>query len=156
MHENQEAGADQESLKKDLKIFVREAINWATTLESPGQAAKYEPDILSGVRCFTKDKSPWKYESIYFFVMTQEAFVPVNGADQNLTGSNFKGVRDENGTDIGEKIIEAADDNGKGDFVEYLWDNPVDNIDPIPDAIANDKSPGTEEKISYVEGRVFS
>ena len=154
LQERQDGGASEDALKEDLQILVRDAILWASKLPSPGMAGTYEPDIVSSVRCFTKgsDRGPWKYGSIYFFVMTDASIVAVNGNNQELTGNPFRGVLDEDGNNIGELIIEAAKEDGKGGFVQYLWDDPTDGVDPI---IKDGVAPGNVPKISYVEGTTF-
>ena len=163
LQERQDGGASEDALEEDLQILVRDAILWASKLPSPGMAGQYEPDILSGVRCFTKGsaRGPWKHESIYFFVMTNDepAFVAVNGNNQELTGSQFTGVLDENNVDVGKEIINAAGENGKGGFVKYLWDDPKDPDDGVAVAECHNApdpcAPGNSPKISYVEGTKF-
>ncbi len=150
----QDDGISEDVLKENLKFLVKDAIRWVSMTPSPGEAQDLEPDIVSSVRCFTKesDRGPWKYGSIYFFVMTQESIVAVNGNNQELTGSQFTGVMDEAGNDIGKLIIDAAGENGKSGFVEYLWDHPTDGVDPIR---KENMAPGNVPKISYVEGVTF-
>ena len=155
LQEMQDDGVSEDVLKENLKFLVKDAIRWASMTPGPGMAEGQEPDIVSSVRCFTKgsDRSPWKYGSIYFFVMTDASIVAVNGNNQELTGNPFIGVLDEDGNNIGELIIEAAKEDGKGGFVEYLWDDPTDGVKPV---IKDGVAPGNVPKISYVEGTKFS
>ena len=155
LQEMQDDGVSEDVLKENLKFLVKDAIRWASMTPRPGMAEGQEPDIVSSVRCFTKgsDRSPWKYGSIYFFVMTDASIVAVNGNNQELTGNPFIGVMDEDGNNIGELIIEAAKEDGKGGFVEYLWDDPTDGVAPV---IKDKVAPGNVPKISYVEGKKFS
>ena len=155
----QDDGASEDVLKENLKFLVKDAIRWASMTPGPGMAEGQEPDIVSSVRCFTKgsDRGPWKYKSIYFFVMTDASIVAVNGNNQELTGNPFIGVLDEDNKNIGELIIDKAGKDGNGGFVEYLWDDPTDTDDGVdechnaPDPCA----PGNSPKISYVEGTTF-
>ena len=156
LQEMQDDGASEDVLKENLKFLVKDAIRWVGMTPRPGMAEGQEPDIVSSVRCFTKgsDRGPWKYGSIYFFVMTDASIVAVNGNNQELTGNPFRGVMDENGNDIGKLIIDkAGGDDGKEGFVEYLWDDPTDDVDPV---IKDGVAPGNVPKISYVEGKKFS
>ena len=163
LQEMQDGGVSEDVLKENLKFLVKDAIRWVESRPSPGMAKEdLETDILSSVRCFTKEskdnRGPWKYKSIYFFVMTHDSFVAVNGSNQELTGSRFIGVLDEDNKNIGELIIDKAGEDGNEGFVEYLWDDPTDTDDGVtechnaPDPCA----PGNSPKISYVEGKTFS
>ena len=163
LQKKQDDGADEDVLKENLKFLVKDAIRWVSMTPAPGMAEDpLEPDIISSVRCFTKghDRSPWKFDSIYFFVITNELFVAVNGNNQELTGGLFIGVLDEDNQNIGQLIKDAAGEAGKGGFVRYLWDDPRTMDDNVVQKECHNYpdpcSPGTSLKISYVEGVNFS
>ncbi len=160
LQKKQDDKVGEDDLKEDLKTFVEEAIRWVESVPGLGMPEGQNPNILSSVRCFTKDRSPWKDGSIYFFVMTNDSppVVTVNGINQNLTGGPFDGVLDGNFKDVGAAILAAAQDEGGG-FVDYLWDDPTDDEDDIPmsecDTPSGRCAPGNSPKLSYVKGTKF-
>ncbi len=137
--------------RESLEDFVEGAIiRFGDVLElqvkgdSPMEAFKI-------VQCFSKP-GHWKDGPIYLFVMTADTTVVLNGLNQELTGTPFVDVFDEDGVDIGKEIIAAAGENGAADFVEYKWDDPSVDGDEVNES---GRSPGTSPKISYVEGKIF-
>ena len=139
--------------KDSLQDFVKGAITRIRELSQQGVGSpELVREATARIRCFGKE-GIWKHRSIYLFVMTTDSTVVVNGNNPELTGRPFRGVTDEDGEDIGNIIIEAAGEDGKGGFVEYKWDDPDIDGDEVDEP---NKSPGTSPKISYVEGATFS
>ena len=103
------------------------------------------------IQCFAKI-GPWKDNPIYLFVMTSDSTVFLNGLNQELSGSPFRDVFDEDGVDIGKEIIDTAGQDGDEGFVEYKWNDPSVDGDEVNEP---GKSPGTSPKISYVKGKSF-
>ncbi len=138
--------------EEDLKNFVRGAImRIGDTLEG-GAGLRGN---ISGVQCLGRE-GPWKHGSIYLFIMTAGGaggnpppIVFLNGNNPELTGDPFVNILDEDGVDVGEIIIEAAGEDGKGGIVRYKWDDPTVEGDEVNEP---GMSPGTSPKVSYVEG----
>jgi len=136
--------------EEDLKNFVKGAV--MRIRETLGEGAGLQGNI-SGVQCLGRE-GPWKHDSIYLFIMTTGAgrippVVFLNGNNPELTGSPFVGIFDEDGVDVGGRIIEAAGEDGKGGIVRYKWDDPLVEGDEVNEP---GMSPGTSPKVSYVEG----
>ncbi len=108
------------------------------------------------LQCFSRP-GPWKDGSIYLFIMTNGADgtpprVFLNGLNQELAGSPFVNILDEDGVDVGKEIIDTAGEDGKDGFVEYKWDDPLVDGDEVNES---GMSPGTSLKVSYVKGKIF-
>lgn len=104
------------------------------------------------VQCFSKP-GHWKSGSIYLFVMTADTTVILNGLNQELAGSPFRDVFDEDGVDIGKEIIDTAGEDGAEGFVEYKWDDPSVDGDEVSEP---GEAKGISPKVSYVKGVLFS
>ena len=101
---------------------------------------------------------PWKYGSIYIFIMQElpdgSQLVAFNGNNPEFEGPNLL-VKDEDGVDIGKLISDAiSGPEGEG-FIEYKWDDPLNPDDDVdagePDEDGFRKAPGTSPKVSYVK-----
>ena len=137
--------------EEDLKNFVKGAIT--RIRETLGEGASGLQGNLSRVNCLGRE-GHWKHGSIYLFIMNAGAGnnlprVFLNGNNPELTGAPFVDILDEDGVDVGEIIIEAAGEHGKGDIVRYKWDDPLVEGDEVNEP---GMSPGTSPKVSYVEG----
>ncbi len=95
---------------------------------------------------------PWKYGAFYMFVMGEDLQVVINTNNPSLENKTLN-VRDANGEDVGQKILDALDGlpPGQGAFVEYLWDDPTTPDDNVDIEMYPDRAPGTSPKVSYVE-----
>lgn len=133
--------------EEDLKNFVKGAITRITAILGGGVSG-LRGDIRGN--CLGRE-GPWRHDSIYLFIMTagNPPIVFLNGNNPELTGAPFVNVLDEDEVNVGEIIIEAAGEDGKGGIVRYKWDNPVKDGDEIN---IPGMSPGNSPKISYVEG----
>jgi hypothetical protein len=136
--------------EEDLETFVKEAIKQSTADLIAGKVQ--QGAFKSQIGCL--GRGHWNHGSIYLFVMTAGAggsdpIVFFNGNNPELTGAPFVNVLDEDEVNVGEIIIEAAGEPGKGGIVRYKWDNPVKDGDEIN---MPGRSPGNSPKISYVEG----
>ena len=104
---------------------------------------------------------PWKHEGIYVFIMTEDQLVFFNGNTPRLENGTLD-VEDDNNCRIGDEIVRVLNggdearqckslgllpEDSEG-FVEYLWDDPTDDIPPV---VAEGMSPGDVPKLSYVE-----
>jgi hypothetical protein len=105
---------------------------------------------------------PWKYGSIYAFVIREnprEGSLNVVFNGNNPEFEDYEGlglrVKDEDGVDIGKLISDEVGDPDADGFIEYKWDdpqNPDDDVDPGDrDEDGFRKAPGTSPKISYVK-----
>ena len=133
--------------EEDLKNFVKGAITRIKTIFAGGVTG-LRGDIRGN--CLGRE-GPWRHDSIYLFIMTagNPPIVFLNGNNPELTGAPFVNVLDEDEVNVGDIIIEAAGEHGKGGFVRYKWDNPVKDGDEVN---MPGMSPGNSPKISYVEG----
>lgn len=133
--------------QEDLKNFVKGAITRIKAIFAGGVSG-LRGDIRGN--CLGRE-GPWRHDSIYLFIMTagNPPIVFLNGNNPELTGAPFENVLDEDKVNVGDIIIEAAGEDGKGDIVRYKWDNPVKDGDEIN---MPGMSPGNSPKISYVEG----
>lgn len=133
--------------EEDLKNFVKGAITRIKAIFAGGVSG-LRGDIRGN--CLGRE-GPWRHDSIYLFIMTagNPPIVFLNGNNPELTGAPFVNVFDEDEVNVGEIIIEAAGEHGKGGIVRYKWDNPVKDGDEIN---MPGMSPGNSPKISYVEG----
>lgn len=137
--------------EEDLRNFVKGAIKQIK--DTLGEGASGLQGGLSRVACLGRE-GPWKHGSVYLFIMTSgtdstQPRVFLNGNNPELTGAPFVDILDEDGVDVGGRIIEAAGEDGKGGIVRYKWDDPLVEGDEINEP---GMSPGTSPKISYVEG----
>ncbi len=103
---------------------------------------------------------PWKYDSIYLFIMTEEdKLVFFNGNTPALENGSLN-VTDDNGCDIGNEVVRVINgqarqcrdlgllpENTEG-FIEYLWDDPTDDVAPTAE---QGRAPGNVPKVSYIE-----
>ena len=136
--------------EEDLENFVKGAI--MRIRETLGEGSGLQGNI-SGVQCLGRE-GPWKHGSVYLFIMTtgvrgNPPIVFLNGNNPEFTGGPFVNILDEDGVDVGEIIIEAAGEDGKGGIVRYKWDDPLIEGDEVNEP---GMSPGTSPKVSYVEG----
>ena len=137
-----------------LKEFVE---NFRDHFQEQVEKNSQSPAQLARVRnCWRI--SPWKHKGIYVFIMTEGNLVFFNGNGPHLENRSFN-VRDDNECDIGNEVIRVARGQdrqckdlgllpeGPGGFVEYLWDDPTDDVPP---RIEEGRAPGDVPKLSYV------
>ena len=137
--------------EEDLENFVKGAIGQIK--DALGEGASGLQGGLARVACLGREGS-WKHGSVYLFIMTPgtDSAPPrvfLNGNNPELTGAPFVDILDEDEVDVGEIIIEAAGEDGKGGIVRYKWDDPLVEGDEVNEP---GMSPGTSPKVSYVEG----
>lgn len=154
--------ADKVTDSSTLKQFVGEFVkHFGEQVTQAGQ----DPAQLARIRnCWRT--LPWKHEGIYLFIMTEDGLVFFNGNTPALENGTINLV-DDNGCNVGNEIIrvingqdreckdlgllpENTDTENGGGFVEYLWDDPADDIPPDAAAIAEGGTPGDVPKLSYV------
>ena len=153
------AEVQERQTRESLEDFVEGAtIRFGEILElfATGSPEKIA-EATKILQCFSSSPRPWKHGSIYLFIMTNGADgtpprVFLNGLNQELAGSPFVNILDEDGVDVGQKIIDTAGQDGKDGFVEYKWNDPLVKGDEVNKF---GMSPGTSPKISYVKGKTF-
>ena len=110
-----------------LKTFVTEGADFFKRL------AEQDISAISKVRSFFRNPAgPWRHGSIYLFVLEPSGYTYFHGAFPNQLElvHNRGAVRDTvTGKDIVAQIIEAAQRNPEGGFVEYHYDDPNDDTD---------------------------
>lgn len=148
----------EERGRETLRDFVKGVIDRVRNIQAQGSQAQGETPLqrtINSVACLGKE--PWNSGPIYLFIMNRSPngvpVVIINGNNPELTGFPFVNVLDEDGIDVGEKILEVAGEHGQGGFVEYKWDNPLIKED---DVVGSNMSPGRSPKTSYVEAVRFS
>ena len=99
---------------------------------------------------FTEEAANWKSGSIYLFVMNDEKELLFHGDDEGLEGDVLEAM-DEGDRDVGQLIVDEADDPMNNGIVKYCWDDPENPDDDIAEA-ENDSTiaPGDSLKVSYV------
>ena len=142
--------ADSDTLKEFVENFRD---HFAEQVEENSQS----PAQLARVRnCWRI--SPWRHKGIYVFIMTEGNLVFFNGNGPHLENRSFD-VRDDNECDVGNEAIRVANGQDRqckelgllpedsGGFVEYLWDDPTDDIPPRTE---EGRALGDVPKLSYV------
>ncbi len=138
---------NEETLKEFMDEFIEFYVDWR---ERVGLF-----NVINSLSCLRV--LPLKNDSIYLFAMTEDTqLVVLNGNTPTLENTGLN-VKDANGVDVGDLIVNAVKDLpvGEGAFVEYLWDDPstpYDNVDlrtECPDGPFT-CAPGTSPKLSYV------
>ena len=125
-----------------LKNFVEKTVDF---IDHAYKATRGNIDIAELLRVSSR-KEAWKHNEIYLFAITNQGLVVFNGNNPDFSQASTINVLDENGVDIGERIIKVAESGGG--FVHYLWDNPLVEGDEITEV---GKAKGTSLKISYVK-----
>ena len=101
---------------------------------------------------FASDESEadWLSGSIYLFVMNDEKELLFHGADPSVENTVLEAI-DEGDRDVGQLIVDEADDPMNNGIVKYCWDDPAVDSDDIAEA-ENDSTiaPGDSLKVSYV------
>ena len=132
-----------------LEEFVNEGLRYLTSLFAKNLSPAA---ILNFRHCLRKE--PWKSGNIYFFSMTSETLVFFNGLDATLEDTNLH-VVDGDGVNVGDEIIKTVGPEGGEGFVEYRWDDPIEDGDEVRDENGEPipgKTPGSSLKRSYVKG----
>lgn len=142
---------DLETLKDFVEGIIETIVKGTQTQTQQSPTAA----LLSCLGEFREEGGYWKSGRIYFFIMTDQGSVWFNGNDQTLEGLTLD-VTDNNGFNVGDEIIKAAeasydddpDHRDEGAYVAYLWDDPLNLGDNVTEP---GKAPGTSSKISYVQ-----
>ncbi len=115
-------------------------------------------NVINLLTCFRI--LPWRHNAIYLFAMIDHNRQVVVNANNPSLEKRRLNVVDKNGCNIGDEIVRVINnqprqckdlgllpENSEG-FVQYLWDDPTDDIPPI---MQEGKSPGDVPKLSYVK-----
>ena len=140
---------DSDSLKNFVEEFAKYFGEQIESGQNPAQLAKIR-------NCWRA--LPWKHGAVYVFIMTENNLVFFNGNGPHLENRSFN-VTDGNDCDVGNEVIRVArgedreckdlgllPEESRG-FVEYLWEDPTDDIPPV---IEEGRAPGDVPKLSYV------
>lgn len=128
--------------KSTLKNFVEKT---AEFVDHTYKATRGNMDIAELLRV-SSGKEAWKHNEIYLFAITDQGLIVFNGNNPNMRQASTMNAIDENGVNIGERIIKVA--KSGGGFLHYLWDNPLVEGDEVREV---GKASGTSLKISYVK-----
>ena len=97
---------------------------------------------------FGRTEGNWKSGSIYLFVMDDGKELLFHGDDEGLEGDVLEAI-DEGDRDVGQLIVDEADDPMNNGIVKYCWDDPAVDTDDINDN-DDETAPGDSLKVSYV------
>ncbi|MYB26107.1 MAG: hypothetical protein F4X32_01210 [Candidatus Dadabacteria bacterium] len=170
----------KELLKKYVKelkeIFLvlqtqktAEAIRDGVNPRSPLFGAEVGSRVHEVLPCFLDEI--FTYRTIYFFIMDAEyGVVLINMNDFDLNGTSVdledpdpipyddKGNKEPNILVLFQKVLTKGTGNvpedledGYGDFVQYHWDNPLNDEDDVDSFFLKRQVPGTSLKTSYIE-----
>ena len=128
--------------KSTLKNFVEKTAEFVDHVYKTTQG---NMDIAELLRV-SSGKEAWKYNEIYLFAITDQGLIVFNGNNPNMRQASTMNAIDENGVNIGERIIKVA--KSGGGFIHYLWDNPLVKGDEVTEV---GKASGTSLKVSYVK-----
>ena len=140
---------DSDTLKEFVGEFVKHFGDQIESGQNPAQLAKIR-------NCWRT--LPWKHGAVYVFIMTENNLVFFNGNGPHLENRSFD-IRDDNECDVGNEVIRIIRGEARqckdlgllpeesGGFVQYLWDDPTDEKDPV---IQEGRAPGDVPKLSYV------
>ena len=140
-----ETSAADVSDRDTLKKFVDEVAHFYVDLVGRIGTSRF----INSLSCFRV--LPWKNDSVYLFAMIDDTqLVVFNGNTPGLENRTLN-VVDANGTNVGDLIVNALRDkpSHEGAFVEYLWDDPTDDVPAIAE---EGRAPGDVPKLSYVVG----
>lgn len=147
---------------ESLKMFVEQ---FATHFDEQVNLAGRDYADLAVVRnCWRI--LPWKYQGVYVFIMTEEKLVFFNGNTPALENGTINLV-DDNECNVGDEIVNVIKGEGRqckdlgllpenpdserAGFVEYLWDDPADDMLADTKAVEEGRAPGSVPKLSYVQ-----
>ncbi len=74
-------------------------------------------------------RGDWMYGSNYLILVDKQGRAVAHGYYESAHGKDLTVLRDARGTDVVQKLIEAAQANKQGGFVDYYWDDPKDTSD---------------------------
>ena len=106
---------------------AREVVDRKSLQNFVNEAAHFLEHYYDTAMIAFRQEGPWKYNSIYLFILDEKGHVVFHPVQPNLEDQNIMDLTDANGVRIVEELINAAK-NGGG-FVEYLWDNPAKDGD---------------------------
>lgn len=131
---------DRDTLKKFVDEFAR---FYVELVNRPGGTSNF----INSLNCFRV--LPWNKDSVYLFAMTEDTRLVVFNDHTPRLENKTLNVADANGTNVGGLIVSALEDKDlyEGVFVEYLWDDPADNV---PATEEDGRDPGDVPKLSYV------
>lgn len=103
-----------------LREFVLHAkAHWEVPVSSE-QSLDLWQQILSEVQ----RQGDWKSGSTYLILVDKQGRSVAHGYYESAPGHDITVWRDARGTDVVQKLIEAAQANKQGGFVDYYWDDP--------------------------------
>lgn len=94
------------------------------------------------------EDGPWREDPVYLFILDDDAVLHFHGINENVEGQELV-ASDAGGRNVGQLIVNEAQDPQQGGFVEYCWNDPTVEGDDIVDYDPM-TAPGDSWKISYV------
>ena len=120
--------------RETLKAFVNGVIDFGRDLLREGSISLTGPVLPTGVSMISilRDESgPWRDGSVYIYILDTSGYVWFHGAFPHLYEFTIGGrARDAvTGKLILPQVIEAAQSDPEGAFIEYHFDDPADDSD---------------------------
>ena len=120
--------------RETLKAFVNGVIDFGRDLLREGSISLTGPVLPTGVSMISilRDESgPWRDGSVYIYILDTSGYVWFHGAFPHLYEFTVGGrARDAvTGKLILPQVIEAAQSDPEGVFIEYHFDDPADDSD---------------------------
>ncbi len=144
-------GVDNDENRDALKKFVMHA---KEHVEEAGNLK----DLLILLSEFRNGEGVWMAHggSIYLYIFTadetedgeHEEIAVFNAINPRVEGINVHEMTDANGVEVAHELIDAATEPDGDGFGYYTWDDPRIEGDEVNEA---GKTPGTSDKIGYVE-----
>ena len=138
--------------REELRQFVEEAAFLFTGAlarsdsgNSLADAGGGDIDVVLLRRIFRLENSPWRYGSVYIYIMDDGGNVIFNGGNRNIEQTNLWDFPPNSDDKFIRRIIDTA--KMGGGFVEYDWNDPEDPNDDPPDGGAGGSSP----KLGYAK-----
>ena len=108
-----------------LREFVLHAkAHWEVPVPRE-QSLDFWQQILNEVQ----QKGDWNSGSTYLILVDKQGRSIAHGYYESAPGHDITVWRDARGTDVVQKLIEAAQADEQGGFVDYYWDDPDDPSD---------------------------
>ena len=120
--------------RETLKAFVNGVIDFGRDLLREGSISLTGPVLPTGVSMISilrDENGPWRDGSVYIYILDTSGYVWFHGAFPHLYEFTIGGrARDAvTGKLILPQVLEAAQSDPEGAFIEYHFDDPADDSD---------------------------
>ncbi len=88
-------------------------------------------DLWQQILHEVQEQGDWKSGSNYLILVDKQGRSIAHGYYESAPGHDISVWRDARGTDVVQELIEVAQANEQGGFVDYYWDDPNDPSDSV-------------------------